>query len=138
MAFGPGEYCFGGEHSMNSSGQMHQHHAGLRPSNASWEQQVPLLASLSASEVAALPVLTNNSRSLNQLVSHPGMEGSTPDLSQSNYLQLKVIPIPALHTLQPGALEQGEDRHGGLTDIHVGQVNVPYRHRALERYVPEN
>lgn len=45
---------------------------------------------------------------------------------------------PGPSALEPGALEQVKQRHGGLTDIHVGRVNVPFRHRALERYVSEN
>lgn len=45
---------------------------------------------------------------------------------------------PGPSALEPGALEQVEQRHGGLTDIHVGWVNVPFRRRALERYISEN
>lgn len=40
--------------------------------------------------------------------------------------------------LEPGALQQVERRHGGLTDMHASRVNVPCRLRALERYMSEN
>lgn len=45
---------------------------------------------------------------------------------------------PGPSALEPGALEQVEQRHGGLTDIHVSQVNVPFRHVALKRRTSEN
>lgn len=45
---------------------------------------------------------------------------------------------PGPIALEPGALKQIEQRHSGLSDIHVGWVNVPFRHRALERYISEN
>lgn len=40
--------------------------------------------------------------------------------------------------LEPGALQQVEHRHGGLTDMHASRVNVACRLRALERYSSEN
>lgn len=45
---------------------------------------------------------------------------------------------PGPMALEPGALQQVEHRHGGLTDMHASRVNVPCRLRALERYVSEN
>ncbi len=54
-------------------------------------------------------------------------------------LILRYSAGPGPSALESGALEQVEQRHGGLTDIHVSWVNVPFRHsRALERYASEN
>lgn len=36
---------------------------------------------------------------------------------------------PGPITLEPGALKQVEQRHSGLTHIHVGLVNVPFRQK---------
>lgn len=49
---------------------------------------------------------------------------------------LRYSTAPGPSGLEPGALKQVEKRHGGLTG--VSWVNVPFRHRALERYVSEN
>ncbi|TNN73888.1 hypothetical protein EYF80_015905 [Liparis tanakae] len=35
-----------------------------------------------------------------------------------------IVPVPGPSALEPGALEQVEQRHGGLTDIHEGRLNV--------------
>lgn len=53
-------------------------------------------------------------------------------------LTLRYSAGPGPSALEPGALKQVEQRHGGLTDIHGSRVNVPFRHRALERYISEN
>lgn len=52
-------------------------------------------------------------------------------------LMLRYSAGPGPIAPEPGALEQVEQRHGGLSDIHVGRVNVPFRHKALERYASE-
>ncbi len=52
---------------------------------------------------------------------------------------LRYCAGPGPSAPESGAPEQVEQRHGGLTDIHVSRVNVPFRHsRVLERYASEN